>query len=86
MPEVGYLFCIDFFRNSLVSLNVMDFEHPFLPQQFSNSWTRWMKWEVLSRGLHPKHGDSKVMRNVGTLQHYTLSQPRRPRPETLPPW
>jgi len=29
--------------------------------------------------LHPEDGDSKFLRNIGILHHYTASQPRRPR-------
>jgi hypothetical protein len=36
--------------------------------------------------LHPEDGGSKVLRSVDTLpQHYTASQPRRPRHERLLP-
>jgi hypothetical protein len=36
---------------------------------------------------HPEDGDSTVLRNVGILpQHYTASQPRRPRLESSSLW
>jgi hypothetical protein len=34
----------------------------------------------------PEDGDSKVLRNVGILQHYTASQPGKPRLESSPMW
>jgi hypothetical protein len=36
--------------------------------------------------LHPEDGDSMVLWNVGILQRYTASQPRRRRNETSRPW
>jgi len=37
--------------------------------------------------LHPEDGGSMVLRNVGILpQHYTASQRRKSRLESLPPW
>jgi len=37
--------------------------------------------------LHPEDGCSMDLWNVGILpQHYTASQPRRPRVEVSPPW
>jgi hypothetical protein len=36
--------------------------------------------------LHPEDGGSMVLRNVSILsQHYTASEPRTPRIQTLPP-
>jgi len=37
--------------------------------------------------LHPEAWSGKVLRNIGVLsQHYTASQLRRRRLESLPPW
>jgi hypothetical protein len=39
------------------------------------------------QSLHPEGGSSKYLRNISILpQYYTVSQPRRPRLESSPPW
>jgi hypothetical protein len=39
------------------------------------------------RFVRPEDGGSMDLRNVGVFpQHHTMLQPRRPRPELLPPW
>jgi len=44
--------------------------------------TRRHNPEDLELILHPEDGGSIVLRNAGILQHYTASQPRRPRIES----
>jgi hypothetical protein len=44
-------------------------------------------WRPCCLHIYPQDGESQDLRNVGILpQNYTVSQPRRPRLETSPPW
>jgi hypothetical protein len=59
---------LSLFLHSIKIKNVIPFCYQQTNCPFQNS----------SDCVHPGDGGSKVLRNVGILQHYTTSQPRRP--------
>jgi hypothetical protein len=78
------------FHNMLVRLDFYG-ENSLKPTQ-SPSWrpalseVRDCLFNTLCRNLSPEYVGNMLFRNVGILpQHYTASQPRRPRPESSPP-
>jgi hypothetical protein len=56
--------------------------HTFLNVSFTIIFIVQLQGEI-----HPEDGGSKALRNADILpQHYTVSQPRRPRLESSQPW